>query len=82
VAIYNNVVYNTDVDFLYIAPGLLILYNKAGVIFKNNIVIDAKSKHIAIATPTIKEYDQLIFDKNIYYPDMAKALNGLGCRKF
>jgi hypothetical protein len=77
-AVYNNVIYNTDVGLSWYSTGSANLHNKPGVIFKNNIVMGAKSKHVSIATPTIKEYDQLIFDKNIYYPDMTKGFEWPG----
>jgi hypothetical protein len=40
--------------------------------------MDSKSKHVSIATPTIKEFDQIIFDNNIYYPDMPKGFEWPG----
>ena len=77
-AVYNNVIYNTDVGLSWYSTGPANPHNKPGVIFKNNIVMGVKSKHVSIATPTIKEYDQIIFDRNIYYPDMTSGFEWPG----
>ncbi|MHB8130231.1 MAG: choice-of-anchor Q domain-containing protein [Mobilitalea sp.] len=79
--IYNNVIDNVDVGFSWFSTGNVNPNNKPGVVFVNNIVMAPKSKYISIAMPTIKEYDQLIFDNNIYYPAMNKGFewpNGAG----
>ncbi len=72
-AVYNNVIYNTDVGMCWYSTGKHNPYNKPGVVFKNNIVLNATSKFVSIAPSVIKEYDQLIFDHNIYYPALSEG---------
>lgn len=72
-AIYNNVIYNTNIGFCWYSTGSTNSYNKPGVLFFNNIVMEPKSQFVTIARPTITEYDQLIFDNNIYYPQIENG---------
>lgn len=80
-AVYNNVIYNTDVGIAWYSSGSAggkQPHNKPGVIFKNNILLNVKSTFVSIAMPTIKEYDQVIFDNNIYYPDLPNGFQWPG----
>lgn len=69
--VYNNVFYNTGVGVCWYSSGSAggkQPHNKPGVVFVNNIIANARSRFVEIAVPTIKEYDQVVFDHNLYYP--------------
>ena len=76
--VYNNVIYNADIGLSWYSTGSFNPYNKPGVTFKNNIIMNARSAFVSIATPTIKEYDQVFFDNNIYYPDLTEGFQWPG----
>ena len=69
-AVYNNMIYNVDVGVCWYSSGPKNPHNKPGVVFKNNIIMNARRAFVQIAPPTIKEYDQVLFDNNIYFPDI------------
>jgi hypothetical protein len=77
-AVNNNVIYNTNIGLCWYSTGPTNSYNKPGVTFINNIVMEPKSKFVTIAQATITEYDQLIFDNNIYYPQIENGFEWPG----
>ena len=71
--VYNNVIHNTDVGVCWYSTGARNPHNKPGIVCKNNIILNPKKAFVQLAKPTIKEYDRVVFDHNIYFPAMDEG---------
>ena len=72
-SVYNNLIHNIDVGVCWYSSGARNPHNKPGIVCKNNLILSAHRGFVQIATPTIKQYDQVIFDHNLYYPAIAEG---------
>jgi len=72
-SVYNNVIYNTDIGVCWYSTGARNPHNKPGIVCKNNIILKPKRHFVQLARPTIREYDQVIFDHNLYWPKMPEG---------